>query len=112
MFGMNVLGQDGRAAYGVHSPVGMKHRVFRAGEETEVEFRLMNRLGGGSYRATTAVISADARETLAEEATGIMFYVEPVAHSYGAADLSGIVAVDGEELREDRSFLIGGEPSA
>jgi hypothetical protein len=109
LFGMNILGQDGRAAYGVHSPVGMQHRVFHAGEQALVEFKLVNRLGGGSYRATTAVTSVDARETLAEEAQGIMFYVEPVVHSYGSADLSGVVTVDGEELREERSFLIGGE---
>jgi ABC-type polysaccharide/polyol phosphate transport system ATPase subunit len=112
LFGMNILGQDGRAAYGVHSPVGMEHRVFHAGEEATVEFRLINRLGGGSYRATTAVTSADGRETLAEEVNGILFYVEPVVHSYGLADLSGVVTVDGEELREERSFVIGGESGA
>ena len=83
-------GQDGRAAYGVHSPVGLRHRVFSAGEEAEVSIHLMNRLGGGTYRITCAVTSCDGREILASEQNGLLFFVEPVPNAYGSAELEGI----------------------
>ena len=104
LFGINVLGQDGRAAYGVHSPVGLRHRVFSAGEEAEVSIHLMNRLGGGTYRITCAVTSCDGREILASEQNGLLFFVEPVPNAYGSAELEGIVSVDGVKL-------LGGEPA-
>ena len=111
LFGINVLGQDGRAAYGIHSPVGLEHRTFEAGSTAQVTVRLTNRLGGGTYRLTSAVTSQDGRDVLGEDRSGVLFFVEPVPHAYGAAELDGVVAVDGIDLVEHRSFRIGdGEP--
>lgn len=106
LFGINVLGEDGRAAYGVHSPVGLSHRSFTAGEEAEVSVRFVANLVGGTFRVTSVVTSADGRDIHATDGAGLMFFVDPPHHAYGIADLGGVVQVDGVALEEHRSFRL------
>jgi ABC-type polysaccharide/polyol phosphate transport system ATPase subunit len=107
LFAVNVLGADGRAAYGIHSPVGLVHRDFAAGSRAEVVFKLVNHLAGGSYRITTSITSTDGRQVLASDSKGDIFFVEGELSTYGVADLEGSVHVDGVHLAEDREFRLG-----
>ena len=108
LFGINVLGDDHRAAYGVHTPVSAAHRTFAAGEEAEVVVRMVNHLGGGTYRITFVVASSDSVDVYGGDQRGLLFFVPPVPNSYGSAALDGVISIDGIGLAgtPDR---IGGE---
>jgi ABC-2 type transport system ATP-binding protein len=101
-----ILNDLGAVAFGGQSPVSHHHRAYRAGDEAEVEIRFVARLGGGSYRLTTSVRTADGRDILDADPTGIAFYVEPRPWAYGPADLEAVFSVDGTDLVDDRSYRL------
>jgi ABC-2 type transport system ATP-binding protein len=104
LFAFNVLAEDGSVAYGLQSPVSFAHGSYAAGDTADVELRFNARLGGGSFRASATVATADGREVLAADPTGVLFYVEPRNWAYGTADLDGTVVVDGRSLVDDRTY--------
>ena len=106
VFGINILTPDHRAAYGIHSPLDIEHRAFRPGEETEVVIRLTNHLAGGTYQVDAWITSPDSVDIYGGDQSGVYFFVPAVANTYGAADLDGVISVDGRDLVEERSFRL------
>jgi ABC-2 type transport system ATP-binding protein len=111
LFGLNVQPEGGHnASYGIHTPLAMEHRTFQPGEETEVVFRLVNTLGGGTYRLTSVISSGDSRELYGGDQEGLLLHVPNVVNAYGWADMHGTISVDGSELVEDRSLRLEAGP--
>jgi hypothetical protein len=113
LFGLNIQPEGvHNASYGIHSPLAMEHRTFERGEETEVVFRLVNNLGGGTYRLTSVIASSDSRELYGGDQDGLLLHVPNTPNAYGWADMHGVVTVDGAELVEDRSLRLDAGPAA
>jgi ABC-type polysaccharide/polyol phosphate transport system ATPase subunit len=107
MFTVAVVGDDGGVASGLQTPVAHAHRAYAAGEEAEVDFTFTANLGGGGWRITTSVLSADGRAVLAADHAGLAFYVEPRPWAYGPADLAGTFVVDGRPVVDHREYRLG-----
>lgn len=107
MFAVAVVGDDGTVASGLQTPVAMAYRSYRAGEEAEVDFSFTANLGGGGWRVTASVLSADGRAVLAADHAGVPFYVEPRPWAYGAADLAATFVVDGRPVTDERTYRLG-----
>lgn len=107
MFAVVVVGDDGTVASGLQTPVAMAYRSYRAGEEAEVDFSFTANLGGGGWRVTASVLSADGRAVLAADHAGVPFYVEPRPWAYGAADLAATFVVDGRPVTDERTYRLG-----
>lgn len=111
LFGLNVQPEGGHSAsYGVHTPLALEHRTFERGDEAEVVFRMVNNLGGGTYRLTSVIASGDSRELYGGDQEGLLLHVPSVPNAYGWADMHGTVTVDGSELAEDRSLRLDAGP--
>lgn len=100
--GYYVLVHDeaGTLVYSAQTPLGVGHRSFVAGEESEVGFRFMAQLEGGTYRITFAVVSTDGNQTYCTDYSCAQFFVDPGSWSYGIARLEGAFMVDGSTLAD------------
>ncbi|HXA41982.1 MAG TPA: ABC transporter ATP-binding protein [Candidatus Solibacter sp.] len=94
-FQFRLVGPDGRWIYARHTPLGLKHRSIRAGEEVEVELEFSARLGHGTHLLQCVVITPDARGTFATDVEGLHFFVEPLVDRWGSVELDGDISVDG-----------------
>ncbi|HEY8740797.1 MAG TPA: ABC transporter ATP-binding protein [Candidatus Dormibacteraeota bacterium] len=104
MFAMQVIDQSGHVVYAKHSRISFEYHRYRAGQEAEMSCEFDPALGGGTYWARCVVLSNDGRRILALDDRGEAFFIEPTKGASGAADLGGVVLVDGidtDVLAED-----------
>jgi ABC-type polysaccharide/polyol phosphate transport system ATPase subunit len=95
-----VLAEDGTVAYEMRSVTNRDHRSFAAGDEAEVDIAFTPQLGGGSYRLLLTVSSADGRQLLHRDSTGLLVYVPPPIGSAGIAHLDAVITLDGDQLND------------
>lgn len=98
MVAVQVHSQTGIIVYGKRSIMGIRYRRFHAGEEAEITASFRARVGGGTYRVVSYVLSNDARRVLAWDLGGEYFFVEERPGVTGTADLEGQVTVEGHDL--------------
>ena len=112
MFAFTIRRDDSTIAYAIQTPMKLRHRPFRAGDECTVELAFAAKLGGGNYRVTTVVASADGRDLLGADEAGLPFNVPARLWVQGVAELDGVVILDGAPLVEDRSWNLGAPTEA
>jgi ABC-2 type transport system ATP-binding protein len=95
MFGMDLFGEGGQHVYGIHTPVNYSHRTYEAGEEADLKVTFTPRLGGGTYRLTSQVMTMDGRGVLATDQSGLYLFLDGIPWVSGLADLDGIPTIDG-----------------
>ena len=111
VFHFNIVAEDGSIPYGMQTPLQRDYRKFRAGDEADIELRFDHRLGGGSYRVGTYVMSRDGRLMFHGDPGSLMFFSEGRLWTSGVANLQGSVFVDGVEVAEDRTFALHSDDS-
>ncbi|MBV9254361.1 MAG: hypothetical protein JO054_09030 [Actinobacteria bacterium] len=67
----------------------------------------MARLGGGTYFIEEAVTTSDGLGVLSDVGRPIPFEVGPRPGTQGIADVEGVIALDGVDVRDERSFGLG-----
>jgi ABC-type polysaccharide/polyol phosphate transport system ATPase subunit len=104
MFGIDILSEDGRHVYGIHTPLNYSHRTYEAGEEADLRVSFMPRLGGGTYRLTSQVMTLDGRGVLATDQRGLYIFLEGLPGLSGVADLDGVPTFDGRPVAAEPSI--------
>jgi hypothetical protein len=95
----------GSLVYCMHTAVGESWRRYRAGEIAEVEVSFNPRLGGGTYRLSTAVTDRDGVHVLCSDPVGTLIYLAPPLGSVGVADLRASITVDSLRRSDHKDLL-------
>lgn len=95
VFGMDLVSEDGRHVYGIHTPLNHLYRTFHEGEEADLRVGFTPRLGGGTYRLTSQVVTMDGRGVLATDQRGLYLFLDGIPGLSGLADLDGVPTIDG-----------------
>jgi hypothetical protein len=106
-----VWSDAGNLVYCMHTAVGQAWRRYKAGEVADVEMTFQPRLGGGTYRLSTAITDCEGTQTIGSDPVGTLIYLAPPLGSVGVADLRASITVDGN-LRTDHKALLFGGPVA
>jgi ABC-type polysaccharide/polyol phosphate transport system ATPase subunit len=93
-----VTSGTGATAYQLIPTFGTDYRSFNAGDEVDISVDWVCRLAGGTYQLQIKLTDRDGRQTLHEDATGTMVYVEPRLGSVGIAELDAVATVDGVDV--------------
>jgi lipopolysaccharide transport system ATP-binding protein len=101
-----VLAEDRTVVYEMRSVINRQGRRFAAGDEADADIAFTPQLAGGSFRFLVTVTSADGRDVLHRDNTGLLVYVPPPLGTSGVADLGATITLDGEPLTDYRDVAL------
>jgi len=101
-----VTTEDGIEVYQRISVLNRQGRTYAPGEEATLEIDFVPRLGGGTYRLTVSVISADGRLVYAHDGAGVQLSVPWAGGASGIAHLDAVMRLDDTVLSDYDSLLL------
>ena len=105
-----VTADDGTIVYQRVSVLNRKGRTYEAGDDATLEIDFMPRLGGGAYRVSMSVISADGRLVYAHDGVGVQLYVPWAGGASGIAHLDATMRLDGTVISDYEPQLLAPRP--
>lgn len=105
-----VTADDGTVVYQRISVLNRQGRQYEAGDESTIEIDFVPRLGGGAYRVSVSVISADGRLVHAHDGVGVQLYVPWAGGASGVAHLDAVMRLDGTVVSDYDSQLLAPRP--
>ena len=106
-FHFDVFTEEGSQAYSITSAAPKDRVVFSSGDVIEVRIPIRVNLVSGTYRLRLTAYDEFARDVLAHDSEGLAIYVRGEVGRTGVADLDASIEVDGSEMSNYGSLLIG-----